>query len=81
MSAAAIRKLKNEAREAAWVRGHQGLSPFRTQIKNELAVAECPCGAYVQVDCTPPPNGIEIGGDAVALNCNMIFKWRRWRRS
>ncbi len=27
------------------------------------------CGAYVQVDSNPPPNGIDIGGNAVALNC------------
>ncbi len=27
------------------------------------------CGAYVQVDSNPPSNGIDIGGNAVALNC------------
>lgn len=27
------------------------------------------CGSYVQVDTDPAPNGIDIGGTAVALNC------------
>ena len=27
------------------------------------------CGAYVQVNVTPAPNGIDIGGTAVAQDC------------
>lgn len=27
------------------------------------------CGDYVQVNATPAPNGITIGGSAVAQNC------------
>ena len=27
------------------------------------------CGKAVQIDTNPAPNGIEIGGEAVALNC------------
>jgi hypothetical protein len=35
----------------------------------QTSIAECRCGAYVQVDTNPPPNGIDIGGSAVAVNC------------
>jgi hypothetical protein len=27
------------------------------------------CGKWIQVESNPAPNGIDIGGPAVALNC------------
>ncbi len=63
-----LRRLKNEARESAYSREHP-LGNFQTDDAT-TATAECPeCGAYVQVRTDPRPNEIEIGGNAVAVNC------------
>lgn len=72
-----LRTLKREARESATWRGHS-LSRFHTYTTAERrAVAHCRnCPASVVVDCYPAPNGIDIGGDAVAVNCEPD-KWRR----
>ena len=59
------------ARETALYRGHDltefsyKLSPDRTK-----GYAKCKhCGKGVWTDTKPPPNGIDIAGEAVALNC------------
>ena len=61
--------LKKEAREAYDFRGHK-----KADWENQdyhTAILECPvCGKYVQVNSKPMPNQINIGGDAVALDCN-----------
>lgn len=67
------RRLRREAMESATWRGHQmgrweiilggGTGAHRQQ-------ATCKkCGKQVVVDTNPPPNGIDIGGEAVALGC------------
>ncbi|KKM18488.1 hypothetical protein LCGC14_1665130 [marine sediment metagenome] len=64
-----LRRLKREARESCTWRGHS-MKPFETVIPNKRVFSECRnCTGYVQVDTFPPPNGIDIGGDALALNC------------
>lgn len=62
--------LMNEAREAAQNRGHT-LGPFAPgEFWRERRYADCTeCGMGVAVDPDPPPNGIDISGSAVALNC------------
>ena len=70
-------RLKKEARESATFRGHQ-LGRFihlnrYSQVHSQarpVFQAECSvCGAWVQVLTRPYPNEIEIGGNAVAINC------------
>lgn len=72
-----IRRLKIEAANAAADRGHS-MSVFRTvarpnsimSVQGTVAVAECAnCGAWVRVETRPMPNGIEICGNAIALQC------------
>ena len=64
--------LRNEAQEAAKRRGHwiKWLHPFfgeRTSIQDGKCRV---CGAPVQIDVSPLPNGIDMGGEALAMNCN-----------
>jgi hypothetical protein len=61
-----IESLKRSVRESAEWRGHT-LGRWK-HFRSDAASNECVCGAYVHVDCRPPANGIDIGGDAVALN-------------
>lgn len=61
-----VGELKEEALESAEWRGHDmgGWNSYKAPY------CECvKCGAFVQVDSSPAPNGIDIGGDAVAINC------------
>lgn len=51
-----LETLKKEAKDAARWRGHDGAICVK-------------CDAGVWVDTDPPPNGIDIYGGAVALNC------------
>lgn len=70
-----MRKLKNEAMRAVLARGHEEIDVFRT-IKGcpHRAIAFCSCGTYVQVNARPAPNEIDIGGSAVAENCDRILR-------
>jgi hypothetical protein len=38
------------------------------------------CGKGVQIDTNPPPNGIDIGGEAVSLCCKNLKTTRREER-
>jgi hypothetical protein len=67
--------LRQAARDAAASRGHAlgKFTPLRgiTNTWGAVSSAECDkCGAWVQVTPKPAPNGIEIGGSAVAVGCN-----------
>lgn len=69
----AARKLKQQARQSAANAGHT-MGRFHTQKtdSNGRIVAEAlckKCGAYVQIDTLPPPNGIDIGGDVFGKTC------------
>lgn len=62
------RKLKQSAKQSAQLRGHK-LSKFRIAGRNVFEATCVDCGMYVQVNLTPAPNQIDIGGTAVALSC------------
>jgi hypothetical protein len=66
------RELEQLARASAHARGHC-LSIFRTTSTDErrvCAMATCGyCHAEACIDTNPPPNGIDVGGRAVAINC------------
>jgi len=63
--------LKKQALESCKFRGHS-MGRFRTCIKNQSAWTNCGiCGKQINVDTAPLPNGIEIGGEAVALSCEV----------
>lgn len=62
-----LRRLIAEARETALWRGHD-LGRF--EHREGCATATCRrCGALVTVNPAPPPNGIDVMGRAVAVNC------------
>ena len=64
-----VMALEREALEAAQWRGHS-MSGWRIRDFWGTAFSVClVCGAEVQVDPNPAPNGIDISGDAVAVNC------------
>lgn len=68
-----LEELKKQARQSAKFRGHD-LAPFKRWWKtgNEWTrfLAYCRmCDMQVAVDLAPAPNGIDIGGEAVALDC------------
>jgi hypothetical protein len=64
-----LRRLKDEARNTATWRGHD-MARFRALTPGRSAESRCKkCHRTVHVDTKPAPNGIDIGGEAVALNC------------
>jgi hypothetical protein len=66
------RFLRKEARKAAKARGHR-LGKFSHLMGvgwNSHSIAYCEdCGREVAVYPNPAPNGIDIAGEAVAVNC------------
>jgi hypothetical protein len=66
------KRLKECASAAAIARGHSMRRFGRVQVADgrETWQTECRrCGAWVQVQPNPAPNGIDIGGSAVAVGC------------
>ena len=64
-------ELEQPARQSAELRGHK-LSDFATGYGSRKTFSEAycvKCSMVVGVDVRPQPNGIEIGGTAIALNC------------
>jgi hypothetical protein len=58
--------VKGALESATW-RGHQMVRAGSTMTTKAF---ECSiCGATAYADFDPAPNGIDIGGSAVALNC------------
>lgn len=67
-----LRTLKKNARKSAEWRGHK-LGRFSIQHYGR-AYARCEnCNASVCVNTRPMPNQIDIGGDAVAVNCPNVM--------
>lgn len=76
------KKLKKEALEACRFRGHT-MGRFKTVtkltiegvVRRIVAMSQCKvCGCLAGIDTVPAPNGIDIWGDAVALNCKTTEK-------
>jgi hypothetical protein len=64
-----MNRLKKRAERVCRWRGHD-LGKWSDGMST--SVAECKiCGAHVMVDIHPPPNGIEVGGNAVAVGCKV----------
>jgi hypothetical protein len=63
-----MRRLMLEAKDSATFRGHK-MGKWKIHNKNVAENICLNCGKWVQVDCAPMPNGIDIGGPAVALGC------------
>ena len=69
----AMKKLQKEAKESSRFRQHD-LAEF-VQLGPHLAVAECVhCGMEVACNTRPQPNEIDIGGEAVALDCPLAYR-------
>ena len=66
-----IEELENEAKVACEIRGHQlGEWEVFSRGGRNYANNKCmTCGKEVQVIDRPMPNEIDVGGEAVALNC------------
>ena len=63
-----VYKLIAEANKSTQLRNHD--MKWRL-IDNDRAEGECiKCGLYVYANVHPAPNEIDIGGPAVAINCN-----------
>ncbi len=74
-----LAKLKRQAISSAEFHGHR-LGPWKSNLiftapKRAVELAICiRCGEWVQVDTCPPPNGIDVGGTAVAVDCQKVDK-------
>lgn len=67
---ATLKTLKASARRSAEFRGHR-LGNFKSYGKTS-AMAMCKnsgCYCVAHVEINPRPNGIDISGNAVAINC------------
>ena len=66
-----IRRLISEGRDIARRRGHD-MKPGEINRSDRKAtyLTQCRrCGVYLHCDTRPMPNGIDIGGSAVAIDC------------
>ena len=64
-----LERLRLSALESCKFRGHK-MKPFSRKYRHWWS-SECKvCGMEVCLDDDPAPNGIEIGGEAVALHCS-----------
>lgn len=72
-------RLQKEALESCKFRGHK-MTRFKKMGKPlSFSHSQCnKCGKNVYVHTNPPPNGIEISGEAVALGCDILTPlWRK----
>lgn len=61
--------LKKRAVDAARLRKHI-MDEFRMSEDKKVGISYCLiCNLYIQIDAAPPPNGIPIGGSALATDC------------
>lgn len=64
-----LAELRQEATEAAEWRGHS-IEWEPPRLLESIQTGNCTqCDAWVQVCTKPAPNGIGIGGPAVAIHC------------
>jgi len=62
-------RLEDEALAAASVRGHK-MGEWRELTRSSAEALCARCRASLVIDTDPPANGIDIGGDAVAVGCD-----------
>jgi hypothetical protein len=63
-----LKTLQQEAEKSCRLRGHEMGSWLRAGLA--MAYSHCrTCDMQVVVNVDPAPNGIDIGGEAVALHC------------
>lgn len=81
-----IDRLRKEALQSCNFRGHKmtRFYTFNWQYAGSKVMGIIPhsaystckiCGARVDINTTPAPNQIDIGGTAVALNCPAGKEW------
>lgn len=63
-----IERLRQEALESCKFRGHK-MKSFSRKYRHWWDSTCKVCGMEVCVNDNPAPNGIDIGGEAVALHC------------
>jgi hypothetical protein len=73
-----IEALRREAGSAARWRGHRlTWTTIRQDERRTIARGTCrQCQASVDCNTRPEPNGIDIGGEAVAINCTRPARHR-----
>ena len=72
------RRLKKEALMSCSCRGHDMGRFKRHDYWRTSSYSHCRrCGMQVVVNTRPTPNGIDIGGEAVALDCGSPSEWER----
>ncbi len=70
-----LERLKEQAEQSAEFRGHI-LGPWKSNLifqtkKRAVELSICIyCGEWAEVDTCPLPNGIDVGGTAVAVECS-----------
>ena len=71
---ASLGSLKRSALKSTRLRHHRmHWNAPRHGERNSLQDAECTrCGDWVQIQTSPMPNGIDIGGPAVAIDCRCV---------
>ena len=66
------RILENAAREAMERRGHKSISRERIERLHITRLTCDACGREADANDRPMPNQIDIGGEAVAINCTAL---------
>jgi len=70
VSRVSMKQLQREAKESCEWRGHSMIPWQYHSFWKNITYSSCSkCSGFVQCDTAPPPNGIDIGGSAVAENC------------
>jgi len=67
-----LRRLRREATESCKFRGHSiswGYSHFDGSSRAQQCGECIHCGKTVVIDTNPAPNGIMVGGSALAIGC------------
>lgn len=68
-----LKELRLSATESCKFRGHRMIwsnTDFRRKGRTTQDAQCFDCHMDVRIDTAPPPNGIDIGGQAVALDCD-----------
>ena len=69
---ATLKRIRREATKSCRARGHimEWQKPERETNRISQTAYCARCGMMVALDTCPPPNGIDVGGAAVALHCD-----------